>query len=201
MFDHRASAPQNRRSGRIWATLHPMSTTLVVMGPSGVGKTSVAAELAAATGWTLAEGDDFHTPQNREKMAAGHPLDDADRWPWLRRIADWIREREAAGEGAVITCSALERAYRDVLCEGHPSVRFVHPVAPHDVIAERIGARKGHYMPAALLESQLRLLEPLQDDEPGVSVDALDTPDAVARAALSALDITPRAGTTTGGRP
>jgi gluconokinase len=127
-------------------------------------------------------------------MAAGHPLDDADRLPWLRRVADWIGEREDAGEGAVVTCSALKRSYRDLLREGHPSVRFVHPVAPDAVIAERIGARKGHYMPPALLESQLRLLEPLQDDEPGASVDALDAPAAVAAAALRELGIDPRPG-------
>jgi gluconokinase len=170
----------------------PLSATLVVMGPSGVGKTSVAQELAAATGWPFAEGDDFHTRANRDKMAAGHPLDDEDRWPWLRRLAGWIGEREAAGEGAVVTCSALKRVYRDLLCEGHPSVRFVHPVAPDAVIAQRIGGRTGHYMPPALLDSQLRALEPLQDGEPGVEVDSVDDPAAVARAALRELGIEPR---------
>jgi gluconokinase len=167
----------------------PLLATLVVMGPSGVGKTSVAAELAAATGWPSAEGDDFHTQANRDKMAAGHPLDDADRWPWLRRLAGWIGEREAAGEGAVVTCSALKRAYRDLLREGHPSVRFVHPVAPDAVIAQRIGARTGHYMPPVLLQSQLRTLEPLQEDEPGIEVDSVDDPAAVAAAALRELGI------------
>jgi gluconokinase len=175
----------------------PLLATLVVMGPSGVGKTSVAQELAAATGWPFAEGDDFHTRANRDKMAAGHPLDDEDRWPWLRRLAGWIGEREAAGEGAVVTCSALKRAYRDLLREGHPSVRFVHPVAPDAVIAGRIGARKGHYMPPALLESQLRTLEPLQDDEPGIEVDSVDDPVSVARAAMRELGIEPLP---TGGR-
>jgi gluconokinase len=170
----------------------PLSATLVVMGPSGVGKTSVAKELAAATGWPFAEGDDFHTQANRDKMAAGHPLDDDDRWPWLRRLAGWIGEREAAGEGAVVTCSALKRSYRDLLREGHPSVRFVHPVAPDAVIAQRIGARTGHYMPAALLASQLRALEPLQDGEPGIEVDSVDDPAAVARAAMRKLGMEPR---------
>lgn len=169
----------------------PVRATLVVMGPSGVGKTSVARELAAATGWPFAEGDDMHPQANRDKMTAGHPLLDEDRWPWLRRIAEWIGEREAAGGGGVVTCSALKRAYRDLLRDGHPSVRFVHPVAPDAVIAERIGARRGHYMPAALLESQLRALEPLQDDEPGVGVDALDDPASVARAALRQLGVDP----------
>ena len=162
---------------------------LVVMGVSGVGKSSVAAELVDATGWEFAEGDDFHTQANRDKMAAGHALDDDDRWPWLRRLADWIGEREAAGQGAVVTCSALKRAYRDLLCGGHPSVRFVHLTASDELIAERIGARRDHYMPPTLLESQLRTLEPLGADEPGVAVDTSGDQAAVARAALDALGL------------
>ncbi|MCO1658732.1 gluconokinase [Pseudonocardia humida] len=163
--------------------------TLVVMGVSGVGKSSVAAELVAATGWVFAEGDEFHTQANRDKMAAGHPLDDDDRWPWLRALAEWIGEWEAAGRGAVVTCSALKRAYRDLLCDGHPSVRFVHLTASDELIAERIGARKDHYMPPSLLESQLRTLEPLGADEPGVAVDTSGDQAAVARSALEALDL------------
>jgi gluconokinase len=163
--------------------------TLVVMGVSGVGKTSVAAELVARTGWVFAEGDDFHPEANRRKMAAGHPLDDDDRWPWLATVASWIGEQEAAGRGAVVTCSALRRAYRDVLRDGHPSVRFVHLLAAPDLIEERITARQGHYMPASLLGSQLTTLEPLQDDEPGVEVDTSGNPPEVAARALAALDI------------
>lgn len=166
-----------------------MTMTLVVMGVSGVGKSSVAAGLVARTGWEFAEGDDFHTEENRRKMAAGHPLDDDDRWPWLRRIADWIGEQESAGHGAVVTCSALKRSYRDLLGDGHPSVRFVHLLAPSELIAERIGARKGHYMPPTLLESQLAALEPLHPDEPGVGVDTTGDPDAVAERALHQLAI------------
>lgn len=168
--------------------------TLVVMGVSGVGKTSVAAELVARTGWVFAEGDDFHPPANKQKMAAGRPLDDDDRWPWLATIASWIGEQEAAGRGAVVTCSALRRAYRDVLRDGHPSVRFVHLLAAPELIEERITARRGHYMPASLLGSQLATLEPLQDDEPGVGVDTSGNPAAVADRALAALHIPPRAG-------
>lgn len=166
-----------------------MTVTLVVMGVSGVGKTSVADELVTATGWPFAEGDDFHPQANRDKMAAGHPLDDDDRWPWLRRIADWIGEHEAAGESAVVTCSALRRAYRDLLRDGHPSVRFVHLIAPATLISERITARRGHYMPPSLLQSQLATLEPLRDDEPGVDVDTSSDPAAVARAALDQLGL------------
>lgn len=161
--------------------------TLVLMGVSGVGKTSVARELVARTGWVFAEGDDLHTEANRRKMAAGHLLDDDDRWPWLHRIAGWIGEQEAAGRGAVITCSALKRRYRDLLVDGHPSVRFVHLLAPPELLEQRLTARKGHYMPASLLASQLEALEPLQDDEPGVGVDTTGDPAAVAERALALL--------------
>jgi gluconokinase len=169
-----------------------MSQTLVVMGVSGVGKTSVAAELVARTGWAFAEGDDFHPEANRRKMAAGHPLDDDDRWPWLRVVADWIGEREAAGEDAVVTCSALKRSYRDLLRDGHPTVRFVHLLAPRELLAERLGARKGHYMPPSLLESQLAALEDLQPDEPGVGVETTGDPAAVAERALASLGVRAR---------
>ena len=165
--------------------LPPLS--LVVMGVSGVGKTSVAEALVARTGWTFQEGDDLHPEANRAKMAAGHPLDDDDRWPWLRRIADWIGTQEAAGTGAVVTCSALKRAYRDLLRDGHPSVRFVHLVAGEDVLVDRTTHRKGHFMPPSLLRSQLDTLEPLGPDEPGVGVETQGDPDAIADRALAAL--------------
>lgn len=172
-----------------------MTVTVVVMGVAGVGKSSVATELAKATGWPLAEGDEFHTQANRDKMASGRPLDDEERWPWLRRVAAWIGEREAAGENGVVTCSALRRVYRDVLRDGHPSVQFVHLIAPEPLIGERIGARTGHYMPASLLESQLRTLEPLADDEPGVAVDSTADPASVAESALERLGIRGEGGT------
>jgi gluconokinase len=178
--------------GRAGARDEPLA--LVVMGVSGVGKTSVATALVAATGWVFAEGDDFHPQANRDKMAAGRPLDDEDRWPWLRRLAGWIGERAAAGQGCVVTCSALKRAYRDLLREGNPSLRFVHLTAPAELIAERISAREGHYMPASLLRSQLEALQPLRPDEPGVSVETTGDPAAVARAALDALGLRGRAG-------
>jgi gluconokinase len=165
--------------------LPPLS--LIVMGVSGVGKTSVAHALVARTGWSFQEGDDLHPEANRAKMAAGHPLVDDDRWPWLQRIADWIGTREAAGDGAVVTCSALKRSYRDLLRAGHPSVRFVHLLADEVVLTSRVTHRLGHFMPAALLRSQLDTLEPLGPDEPGVGVDTQGDPDAVADRALAAL--------------
>ena len=165
----------------------PVPLTLVVMGVSGVGKTSVAHALVGRTGWVFLESDDLHPAANRATMAAGTPLDDDDRWPWLRRIAAWIGEQEAAGRGAVVTCSALRRSYRDLLGDGHPSVRFVHLLAPEEVLGARVSHRHHEYMPPALLRSQLDTLEPLADDEPGVRVETDGDPAAVADRALKAL--------------
>lgn len=154
--------------------------TLVIMGVSGSGKTTIALELVQRLGWVFAEGDDFHPPANVEKMRSGHPLDDEDRWPWLSSIAAWIGEREAAGENAIVTCSALKRAYRDLLRAGHPSVHFIHVDLSPEVLRDRLGGRQGHYMPASLLDSQLAMLEPLQPDEPGFAVPGDEPPDQVA---------------------
>lgn len=145
--------------------------TLVVMGVSGSGKTTLARALAERLGWGFGEGDDFHPPANVEKMRAGHPLDDEDRRPWLAAIATWIGEHERAGRSSVVTCSALRRAYRDVLRAGNPGVEFVHVAVDRDRLERRLAARRGHYMPAALLDSQLATLEPLDADEPGVTLD------------------------------
>lgn len=142
--------------------------TIVIMGVTGTGKTTVMEALADRLHWPRAEGDEFHPAANIEKMRAGHPLDDADRWPWLEAIAAWIGERERAGESALVACSALRRAYRDLLRRGHPSVWFVQLVAPRGVLADRVEHRRGHYMPVSLLGSQLDTLEPLQRDEPGI---------------------------------
>jgi len=144
--------------------------TLIVMGVSGSGKTTVAHALVARLGWVFAEGDEFHPSSNVEKMRAGHPLDDDDRWPWLRAIAAWIGEHEQAGTSAVVTYSALKRSYRDLLRAGHDSVWFVHLTVSSAVLADRLQHRQGHYMPASLLESQLAALEPLGADEPGSTV-------------------------------
>ncbi|HEX4098071.1 MAG TPA: gluconokinase, partial [Caulobacteraceae bacterium] len=105
-----------------------MSTpiALVVMGVSGSGKSTIAAPLAKALGWDFKEGDELHPPANIEKMASGHPLTDADRWPWLHAVRAWIDAEVAAGRSGVITCSALKRAYRDRLRDGQPAVRFIY---------------------------------------------------------------------------
>jgi gluconokinase len=164
-----------------------MSTTLVVMGVSGSGKTTVASEVARRLGWVFAEGDDFHPAANVAKMRAGQPLTDEDRQPWLHALADWIGTREAAGDDAVLTCSALRRTYRDVLAHDHPSVRFVHVTASPANLRERLERRTGHYMPASLLDSQLATLQPLEPDEPGLTLPGDDDPSAGIEAVLARL--------------
>ncbi|MDN5917053.1 MAG: gluconokinase [Pseudonocardia sp.] len=163
------------------------TTTLIVMGVSGVGKTTVARALAERTGWPFTEGDDLHPDANRAKMAAGHPLDDDDRWPWLRRIADRIGAQEAAGASSVITCSALRRRYRDLLRDGHPSVCFVHLAADEQVLRARVEGRHHEYMPATLLDSQLAVLQPPAEDEPAVTVDASAAVEEIVTAVLDEL--------------
>ena len=162
---------------------------LVVMGVSGVGKTTVAKELSARVGWTFTEGDEFHSEAAVATMAAGRPLTDEDRWPWLRRIGGWMSEQIAAGRPSVVTCSALRRAYRDVLADGRPEVVFCHLVGDREQVAGRLDRRTGHYMPASLLASQLAVLEPLQPDERGVTVSAEGTPDEVVARVLAKLDL------------
>src|SRR5918912_3722621 len=132
----------------------PATTSIVVMGVSGSGKTSVAQELTRQLGWDYIEGDALHPEANVAKMSAGIPLDDADRWPWLRRIAEVIGEHEAAGSSFLVTCSALKRSYRDLLRNGHPSVWFAHVQVSQEVLTDRLRQRQGHYMPPSLLGSQ-----------------------------------------------
>ncbi|NIZ92251.1 gluconokinase [Kineosporiaceae bacterium B12] len=157
------------------------------MGVSGSGKTTVATGAAEALGWKYSEGDDFHPPANVEKMRSGHPLDDDDRWPWLRDIASWIGDREKLGESVVVTCSALKRSYRDLLSDGHPSVVFCELEVPAAVLADRMAHRENHYMPASLLRSQLDTLQPLQPDERGFVVPVEGGEDAVLAEVLRSL--------------
>lgn len=151
--------------------------TVVLMGVAGSGKSSVMAALVTRLAWPALEGDALHPPENVAKMAAGIPLTDVDRAPWLEAIGDWISEREVERTSAIVTCSLLRRAYRDVLRRGRPSVWFVHLVAPRDVLESRMQRREGHFMPASMLASQLATLEPLEPDEPGTTLDATGTPD------------------------
>ncbi len=174
-------------------TGHPPQVHLVVMGVSGSGKTTVAAGLAERFAAQLIEGDDHHPPANVAKMTAGIALDDDDRWPWLRSIAAAIAAADARGAATVTACSALRRAYRDVLRAdaGPTEPLFVELVVDPAVLESRMRGRE-HYMPVALLRSQLATLEPLDADERGVRVDAtkplpevLDAAEAAARAAFA----------------
>ncbi|MDQ1831804.1 gluconokinase [Massilia scottii] len=143
----------------------------VVMGVSGCGKSTVGQALAHELGVPFVEGDQFHPAANVAKMSAGIALDDSDRAGWLGALQEQIRDACDRGAGLVVSCSALKRRYRDLLREGDPALRFAHLDGPRDLIAGRMRARAGHYMPPSLLESQLRDLEPLQADEAGVVLD------------------------------
>ena len=143
---------------------------LVVMGVSGSGKSTIAEHLAARLGWRYLDGDLFHPPANVAKMSAGHPLTDDDRWPWLRAIAAEIDRLSAAGTRTVVACSALKRAYRDILVHGRDDVRIVFLDGTKDLIARRLAARKGHFMPPGLLDSQFKTLEPPHPSERPVTV-------------------------------
>ena len=151
-----------------------MPCALVVMGVSGSGKSTISERLAARLGWAYEDGDRFHPPGNVAKMSAGHPLTDADRWPWLQAIADEIDRVCASGGRAVMACSALKRAYRDVLVHGRDDVRIVFLDGTQELIAARLAARKGHFMPSGLLASQFATLErPASGERPiTVSIDA-----------------------------
>lgn len=148
---------------------------LIVMGVSGSGKSTIGEALAERLRWTFEDGDRFHPPGNVAKMSAGHPLTDEDRIPWLQAIADEIDRLCKAGERAVIACSALKRAYRDILVHGRDDVRIVFLDGTQDLIASRLAARKGHFMPPELLASQFRTLEPPAENENPVTV-SIDAP-------------------------
>ena len=157
------------------------------MGVSGSGKTSVAAILAGRLGWLFEEGDALHPQANIEKMAAGHPLTDDDRWPWLAKVADWIDERLDAGENGLITCSALKRAYRDLLNRRGSGVVFVYLAGSKETIAERLAARHGHFMPPTLLDSQFADLQEHDPDEPAIRIDIGPTAPGIAQEILEDL--------------
>lgn len=142
------------------------------MGVSGAGKSTVARAIAEPTGAPFLDADDLHPPANRRKLSAGEPLTDRDRGPWLAALRDRMREHDrpaGRGTGVVVACSALRRAYRDVLREVHRPVFFVELSADPDLIAARLAARRGHFASRLILESQLRTLEPLGPDEAGIA--------------------------------
>ncbi|WP_213816111.1 gluconokinase [Glaciihabitans sp. dw_435] len=152
---------------------------LVLMGVSGSGKSTVASLLAERMGWEFEEGDSLHPQSNIDKMAAGHPLTDEDRWPWLELIAEWIEAQLDAGRSGVITCSSLKRSYRDVIDRRHHGVEFVYLAGSEDTISDRLAARTDHFMPPSLLTSQFETLEEPSADEPAIRVDDGATPSAI----------------------
>lgn len=159
------------------------SAPLVVMGVSGSGKSTVGAALAKRLGAPFMDADTLHPAANIAKMAAGQPLDDRDRIPWLTRVGEWL----AGHSGGVASCSALKRSYRDQLRASCPTVRFVHLTGAPELLSDRLAARSDHFMPAALLGSQLDTLEPLGADEAGVTIDVAPGVGVVVDAAVAAL--------------
>ncbi|MDO3647963.1 gluconokinase [Nocardia mangyaensis] len=157
---------------------------IVVMGVSGCGKSTIGVLIAERLGLPYAEGDDFHPTANIQKMAAGIPLTDEDRAPWLDIVAAWLGDHRVSG--GVVACSALRRAYRDRLRAGAPEAYFVHLAAGRDELLRRMAGRHGHFMPTILLDSQLATLEPLEPDEPGVTLDALASPGVLVHEAIDA---------------
>lgn len=155
-------------------------TIVVVMGVSGSGKTTVAQLLAATLGCQFLEGDSLHPPANVEKMRNGTPLDDDDRLPWLRRIAQAIDGWRDRGESGVVTCSALKRSYRDILIGGRSGVTLVYLKGARDLIQRRMAARHAHFMPLALLDSQFATLEEPAAAERAIVVDIDARPPEIA---------------------
>lgn len=161
----------------------PASTpfALVLLGVSGCGKTRLGRALAAELGIPFVDADDFHSDSNRAKMAAGIPLTDSDRHPWLATLRETLAAELARGQSVILACSALKRAYRDLLREAGPAVRFVHLAAPRAVLLDRLQARSGHFFPPGLLDSQLAELETPADDEALILDARADIPSLVAR--------------------
>lgn len=157
------------------------------MGVSGSGKSTIASMLATRLGFEYVDADWLHPPANLEKMQQGIALDDDDRWPWLRAIAERIEALRAEGRGAVVACSALKRVYRDVLTGGRADARLVYLEGTPAAIAPRLAGRGGHFMPASLLESQFAALEPPGADERAIHVSIEAPPEAIVAAIVEKL--------------
>jgi carbohydrate kinase (thermoresistant glucokinase family) len=162
-------------------------TIVIVMGVSGSGKTTIAAGIARHNGWTLLEGDQFHPPANIAKMKAGIPLTDQDRLPWLQAIAARQDELRTNGQSAVVACSALKRAYRDILIGNRPDTELIYMRGARTLIADRMKARKDHFMPPALLDSQFATLEEPGPDEHPIVLDIGPPPEAIIQDAIRRL--------------
>ena len=157
------------------------------MGVSAAGKTALAQALAARLHWPYQEGDALHPEANVAKMSGGQSLTDEDRWPWLDRIAGWIGARLAVGDNGIVTCSALKRVYRDRLVAGRANVRLIYLHGSRELLAARIAARTGHFMPPSLLETQYAVLEPPGADERPIALDVAAPAAALAEQVIAAL--------------
>ena len=155
------------------------------MGVSGSGKSTVGAALARRLGVPFADADAFHSAANIAKMAAGKPLTDADRYPWLEAVGQWLADHQGGG---VMSCSALKRAYRDRLRSHAPRIEFLHLTGSPELIARRQAGRPGHFMPSALLKSQFDTLQPLAPDEHGIALDVGSSIDSIVERFLAYLD-------------
>lgn len=158
---------------------NPAYPPMIVMGVSGCGKSTVGQMLAARLDLVFIDGDDLHPKSNKDKMAAGHPLDDSDRGPWLETIGNKLAESVARGVPAIIACSALKRTYRDLLRSLAPSTLFVHLTGTPELIQHRLDERSHEYMPPTLLASQLSTLEAITSDEAAIEVNVELTPDEI----------------------
>jgi gluconokinase len=164
-------------------------SAIVVMGVSGSGKSTIASMLAQRLHWVYEDADWFHPKSNIEKMHHGEPLNDQDRWPWLQAIADWIDATRRAGGHGVVACSALKRAYRDILIGDRRDVRLVFLKGDFDLIARRIAARADHFMPSTLLESQFAALQEPQADERPIVVSIAPHPREIVETVVRQLGV------------
>lgn len=166
-----------------------MTKHYVIMGICGCGKTTAAETVQQYLQCAYAEGDEFHTQANRDKMGQGIPLTDDDRKPWLENLRDWMSEQARGGAVySVVTCSALKKAYRDILRGAVGEVYFIHLSPPVEVNRARMEARQGHYMKASMVDSQLAILQPLEADELGVVIDNAGSPEEVSADIRAWLD-------------
>ncbi len=166
---------------------HPR--VIVLMGVAGSGKSTTAALLCERLGWPYRDADSFHPAANVEKMSRGIPLTDEDRLPWLQAIADWIDDHLKRGQDAIVTCSALKRSYRDVLVGNRENVHVVHLVGSKKLLESRMAARKDHFMPVGLLDSQFATLEEPGPDESVLTVPVTISPDEVVDRIIESLGL------------